>query len=347
VTAPTQAPSAETISAPTARAVDVAARALQLVGAPESAARSVAESLVLAERMGHASHGLVRVLEYRQSVTDHNIDPGATPAVVRRQGATAVVDGHWGWGHLAAGLAADVAADLAQDNGVGVVAVRSCGHSGRLGEWVERIAAGNLIGIGLLSCGPSVAAPGGRRRVLGTNPLAVAMPARPGSRPLVLDFATAGIAEGKVRVAARAGRQIPSGVLQTEDGRPTTDPDDFYRGGAILPFGGHKGYGLSVMIQVLGESLCADPPSGHDPLANRLVLLAIAPGGLQPDDLFHDLIEEVQRRVRASAPDGAEVLLPGDVEARTVASQPPGRVTVSAALWTELCTIAGEGQGEL
>ena len=331
-----------------ADAVRVAATILESVGAPAQAARSVAESLVLAERMGHASHGLIRVLEYRASALDAQIVSTAVPIVDRRSGGTAVVDGQWGWGHLTARLASDLAIELAEANGIGIVGTRACNHSGRLGEWVERIAARGLIGIGWLSCGPAVAAPGGTSRTLGTNPIAIAVPTGDDSVPVVLDFATAGYAEGKVRVAARDGKRLPPGVLQTKDGEPTTDPQDFYAGGALLPFGGHKGYGLSVMIQILGDALCGTgPQQGRELMSNHLLLLAVSPGNLQSIPVFHDVVGQVQQRIRSTAPDDSPdaVLLPGDVEARTVASQHPDQVAVSGALWSELGKLAQEGQG--
>ena len=137
----------------------------------------------------------------------------------------------------------------------------------------------------------------------------------------MLDFATAGYAEGKVRVAARDGKQLPPGVLQTKDGDPTTDPQDFYLGGALLPFGGHKGYGLSVMIQILGDALCGTgPQKGRELMSNHLLLIAVSPGRLQSIPVFHEVVGQVQQRIRSTAPDGSPeaVLLPGDVEARTV-----------------------------
>jgi uncharacterized oxidoreductase len=327
-------------------AVDVAAAILHDAGAPASAARLVARSLVQAEQMGHASHGLVRVLEYRDSVADGQILAGEVPVVASRSGSVAVVDGQWGWGHLAADLAARLAGDLALETGAGFVSVRNCNHSGRLGEWVENLAARNLIGIGLLSCGPAVAPLGGIERVLGTNPLAIAVPT--GDRPVVLDFATAGVAEGKVRVAARARKQVPPGVLQTADGLPTTDPDDFYAGGSILPFGLHKGYALSVMIQLLGEALTGGgrPESQRTLMSNGLVLIALSPDPARPLPEFLGFIDECRERItssRRASPD-RPVLLPGDVEAQTAAAQPDGHLNVAAQLWDELLRIRAAGR---
>jgi hydroxycarboxylate dehydrogenase B len=335
------------VAAPTLdEAVGVASAILQDSGAPESAAHLVARSLVQAEQMGHASHGLVRVLEYRESAAAGQIVAGEEPAVATRTGSVAVVDGRWGWGHLAADLAARVAGDLAEETGAGFVAVRNCNHSGRLGEWVENLAERNLIGIGLLSCGPAVAPLGGLDRVLGTNPLAIAVPTS--DRPVVLDFATAGVAEGKVRVAARAGKQVPPGVLQTGDGEPTTDPDAFYAGGSILPFGAHKGYALSVMIQLLGEALTGGgrPESQRTLMSNGLVLIALSPDPARPVPEFLALVDECRERITSSRPASADrpVLLPGDVEAHTAAAQPDGCVSVAAELWDELLRIRAAGR---
>lgn len=329
------------------QARELAAEVLEANGAPKQVAQRVAESLVQAERMGHASHGLLRVREYADRIAEGQIRPGELPAVISRKGSVGVVDGRWGWGHLAAELAARTAVEIASETGVGFVTVRHCNHSGRLGEWVERIAADRrFIGVGFLSCGPAVAPLGGRDRVLGTNPLAIAVPTT--DRPVVLDFATAGIAEGKVRVAARAGRQVPPGVLQTADGVPTTDPDDFYSGGTILPFGLHKGYGLSVAIQLMGEALTGGgrPGALRDEMANGLALLALSIDRAGGPQEFLDLADACRARITSSRPvdAGHPVVLPGDVEAAQVAAQPPGRVVVAGSLWDELHEALERGQ---
>ena len=316
----------------------VAARILGSAGTPGLAADSIARSLVLADQLGHASHGLVRVLEYHEAALSGRVEAAQIPELVERSGSTAVVDGRWGWGQLSARLAAETAAELAATSGVAIVAVRNCNHSGRLGEWVEYLAAQDLVGVGFLSCGPAVAPLGSSERVLGTNPLAVAIPTS--DRPVVLDFATAGVAEGKVRVAARTGHSIPPGMVQTADGQPTTDPNDFYAGGSILPFGLHKGYALSVVIQLLGEALTGGGRPGDErtTFSNGLVLMAWAPGRLQPWPEFTALIDECRTRITTSRPLDPDrpVLLPGDVEAGQAARQPKDRVGIDAELWSEL-----------
>ena len=321
---------------------DLAVRAFENLGTPSGAAHTVVRSLIEADRLGHASHGVVRVLEYAAAIRAGHIHPAEQPTVATRFDAAAVVDGRWGWGHLAAGLAARTAAELAEKSGSGYVSVRRCNHSGRLGEWVEEIAGRGLIGIGMLSCGPAVAPLGARERVLGTNPIAVAIPADDRSDVVVMDFATAAAAEGKIRVAARHGKSIGEGLVQTVDGRPTTDPADFYAGGSILPFGAHKGYALSVIIQIIGEAL-TDSASDDENLArsNGLVLFAINPAvaGSWPE--FRTRASATRARIRAAQPnDGAEILLPGDVERRHAAGLPAGQIAIDTALWADLEHLA-------
>lgn len=328
-------------------ATSVASKVLQLAGTPPENAADIARSLVLAEQMGHASHGLVRLLEYRTLAERGQVQAAAEPTVAERSGSTAVVDGRWAWGNLSARLATRTAVEIAQETGVGLVAVRNCNHSGRLGEWVERIAEEGLVGLAFLSCGPAVAPFGGLERVLGTNPLAVAVPTA--DRPVVLDFATAAVAEGKVRVAARKGAQLPPGGVQTAEGRPTTDPNDFYDGGAILPFGQHKGYALSVVIQLLGDALTGSRPSApRYGETNGLVVMAIAAERLQLLDEFRSIIEEDRARILGSRPINPATgpLLPGDVEARTAAAQPAGQVAVAATLWAELQALCTDDRSD-
>ncbi|RKN03514.1 Ldh family oxidoreductase [Streptomyces radicis] len=164
-------------------------------------------------------------------------DPATTGRVRSRRGATALVDGQRAFGQLAARRAAAELAELCAEFAVGVVAIEDCDHVGRLGEYAADLAERGLVAVAFASADPTVAPYGGRERRLGTNPLAWALPRADGRAPVVMDRTTAAVAEGKLGVAGAA----------------STDPGDFYRGGALLPFGGHK-----AMDLVTGESVVVD-----------------------------------------------------------------------------------------
>lgn len=282
-------------------AVDAGSRLPEGLGTPAPAAADVARSLVSANLAGHDSHGLLRLPWYAEFVSDSRAVPTATPVVTTQSGATAAIDGRQGWGQLAGHLAVDTAAELAEQFGIGIVTAKRCNHIGRLGEYAELLAARGLISMLWCNADPSVAPFGGRIRMLGTDPFAAGIP---GHLPLIIDFATAAVAEGKLRIERAAGHRVPLGLIQDAQGRPSTDPEDFYAGGALLPFGAHKGFGLAF------SSSCW---AAHCPVttlafsrdtsgANGLVLIAFAAAALRATPP----VEGVQ-----------EVLLPGDVERAT------------------------------
>lgn len=330
-----------------ARLIEVGQATLAAAGTPPAAARAVATSLVESDLRGHDSHGIVRTLAYLEKIRGGQLSPDAVPVVARQHGATATVDGRWGFGQLAARLGADQAVDLAKRSGIGLVALNRTNHVGRLGEYVETVAGRGLIGLavsGGAAPGGAVAPYGGRERIFGTNPLAWAAPAGPGQPPLVGDFASAATAEGKLAVARASGRPVPSGLLVDRHGQPTTDPADFYAGGALLPFGGHKGYSLLVMVELLATILAGAAPvsSGDYQPGNPTLLIAVSIDTLVPLPRFEALAAELVARVRGTqpAPDQPAVLLPGDIEQQTRQARSRDGVPVPDAIWRQLVATA-------
>ena len=194
------------------------------MGAPAATARAVAASLALSNLVGHDSHGIVRLLQYSDWVKKGQIRPDAEATVASKRGAVATVDGAWGFGQPAAQMATALASQLASANGVAAVAISACNHVGRLGEYVATIADQGQMGLAFCNSGPVVAPFGGAGRVMGTNPFAWSAPLPDG--PVVLDFATAKIAEGKVKIALAEGHKVPPGSIIDSEGRPSTDPED-------------------------------------------------------------------------------------------------------------------------
>jgi uncharacterized oxidoreductase len=203
-----------------------------------------------------------------------------------------------------------------------------------------------MVGIAMSNAGPAVAPYGGRQRVLGTNPFAWAAPRGNGQEPLSHDIATAGIAEGKLRVAQAKGQPISAGMLVTAGGRPSVDPDDFYAGGAILPFGGHKGSGINVLAQVLGRGLAGMDTSGFDGPrgANGPVIIVIDVRPFTPLEHFTAEIDAQTEQIASSAPaEGFEaVLLPGDPEIATRREREANGIPIPQTTWETLMTLAGE-----
>ena len=224
------------------------------LGAPEDIAAEVAAHLVRANLAGHDSHGAIRIPQYATMIAQGAIKPAGRPSVVRERGATMLVDATDGFGQYATAWALDRAIERAGEQGSAVVAIRRVNHIGRLGDYTERAARrGYVAEVTVGAAGPGIggAAPfGGAARFLGTNPWSLGIPT--GAEPVLVDFATTVVAEGKVRVARAKREALPPGCIVDKEGRPSTDPEDFYAGGMLLPFGGHKGYGLALGAALLG-----------------------------------------------------------------------------------------------
>jgi uncharacterized oxidoreductase len=318
---------------------------IEAVGTPRASALAIGDSLVEANLRGHDSHGVLRLPWYIESVRRGTILPAASPRVIAQRGATAQVDGALGWGQTAARFATQTAIALAADQGIGAVSIVNCNHIGRVGAYVEMIAHAGMIGIAMCNAGPAVAPYGGYQRVMGTNPLAWAAPRGPGQTPLVLDFATSIVAEGKLRVARSKGEQLPPGLIVDAAGRPSHDAADFYAGGALQTFGLHKGSGISVMIELLGRGLAGVDPTlpghhGH----NGTLILALHIPSFAPEQQFLAAAARLEEQVGGLTPapgfDG--VLLPGDPEQHTRRRRISEGIPIPQPTWDEILALAAE-----
>ncbi len=294
---------------------------LEAVGTPSDLASTVARSLVDANLAGHDSHGVLRLPSYIEGVREGRVLAAARAKRLPLDGACARVDGAWGWGQPAAHLATDTAAELAGEYGVGVVAIGRCNHIGRLGEYVEKLTRGGKLGMAMCNAGVTVAPYGGFTRLLGTNPIAWGAPRAQGKPPLVVDFATATIAEGKLRVARAVGGLAPPGAVVDREGHPTQDPAAFYDGGALTAFGGHKGFGLSVMVELMGGVLSGSGASSLPEYdnGNGTVLLALDVERFMPAGAFLAQAEAFSAQLHKAppAPGFDAVVLPGEPESRS------------------------------
>jgi LDH2 family malate/lactate/ureidoglycolate dehydrogenase len=317
----------------------------EALGTPADIALAVTESLVEANLAGHDSHGVLRLPWYANSIRRGTIRADARPSVATRSGATAVVDGGLGWGQPAARLAAQTAIDLAAAAGVGAVTIVNCNHIGRVGDYVATIARAGMIGIALCNASPVVAPYGGYRPVMGTNPFAWAAPRGPGQAPLVLDFATSIVAEGKLRVARAKGDALPPGLIVDSTGAPSLDPADFYADGALQTFGLHKGSGMSVMIELLARGLAGvdfSQPEHHG--HNGAFMLALRIGSFAAEDHFFGAAERLCAQIHMSppAPGFDAVLLPGEPEEQMHEQRIVEGIPLAQSTWDEIAALAAE-----
>ena len=314
---------------------------------PEQAA-VVARHLVEGNLAGLESHGVLRLRQYYDAVRANAIDPTVLPAVASETAGTAVVDARGGWGAPAGYLAVELAERKARAVGVAAVSVKNAAHIGRSGSYVLRLAEHGLVG--QLFCGLMSAAfvvPwGGREARFGTNPIAIAMPS--GDQPVVMDMATSATAEGKVQVYRNAGRTMPEGLIIDAEGHPSTDPNDVYRGGGILPFGGangHKGYCLAVMADLLGGALSGSHVGVRvGSFRNHFLLTAIDPDALGGAEAMRAIVEEYSQWLKSSEtqPGFAEVLMPGEPESRNAEERLRDGIPLDASTVDLLDVLADE-----
>lgn len=297
--------------------------ALTVAGASRPNAGCIARHLVAAELAGHPSHGLRLVPRYCELAGSDGYKLGAVPRVVDVRGALSVVDAGGGLGFMALEVAVDSAAKSALEFGVAACSVVRCGHAGRAGAWAERAVTNGCVAIVLLagSDPPFVMAAGpGSVASLHTNPIAIGVPAA--GPPLILDMATSLVAEGKVAIAASRGTRLPAGAIVDSDGQITADPSKFYAGGALLPFAGHKGFGLAAIVEALSMSLTGADATDNRPAEGALVICMNA-AGFRPESEVKASVEELRDRLHASGRE-RDVFAPGEPEAfsRTASSIP-------------------------
>ncbi len=328
------------------------AEIFQRVGCAPEEARRVAGSLVGANLTGHDSHGVIRVPRYVDWALEGQLTPNQTVEILVDTPSLAVVDGRYGFGHTVAPQAVDIGIAKAGQTGLSAVALRNSGHLGRVGEWAERAAEAGLISIHFVTASGSVlVAPfAALERRFSTAPFCVGVP-RPDAPPVVLDFATSLVAEGKVAVASRGGKKLPPDSLIGPDGELSGDPELFYgpltpesardyqKGlGAIRAFGEHKGSGLALICELLGSSLTgtgATQPGRR--FANGMFSIYVDPVRVNPEKLFDADVSRFVDWVRQAKPiPGRAILTPGEPERAARAERTANGVPLSEETWESI-----------
>jgi delta1-piperideine-2-carboxylate reductase len=262
----------------------LATRAFSQNGCDEANTQALVRTVVTAERDGSLSHGLFRIPGYVASLRSGKVNGRASPKVSHKTPAIVSVHGDNGYAPLAIERGVPALSEAAKMLGVAVMSMTHAHHFAALWPEVEAIAAHDLIGMACVCYMPFVAPHGGTKPIFGTNPIAFAWP-RPGKDPIVIDMATAAMAQGEVQIAAREGHQVPLGTGLGPDGRLTTDPNQILKG-VLLPFGGYKGSAIALMVELLAagavgerfsfEAAEADNKDGGPPRGGEF-MLAISP----------------------------------------------------------------------
>ena len=340
------------------RLTDFVSAIFAAAGCSPDEARRVADGLVDANLTGHDSHGVARVPRYIDWLHSGEVEAGQSVTVVSEAGALGVLDGNYGFGASVGRQAVEFGIRRALDQGTAIVALRHAGHLGRIGQWAELAIASGLVSLHIVNVAGSVlVAPfGAVDRRFSTAPIAFGFPIA-GEPPVVLDFATSAVAEGKVLVASNGGKPVPAGSLIGPDGRLSTDPATLYgplegtterdhrKGrGAIRAMGEHKGSGLALMCELLGGVLAGSGTSGPEShrFANGMVSIYLSPASFgSPVDMASEARKFVAW-VRDSRPatTGEDVLVPGDPERRIRADRTRNGVPLPDGTWASIAATA-------
>jgi uncharacterized oxidoreductase len=329
---------------------------LKAAGASDEEASVVTKFLVKANLVGVDSHGVLpNLIFYIKGVRNGVIKPGAKFAITRETVSSALVNGNWGFGQVICSKAMQIAIDKAKKTGVGVVGIFNCNHIGRLADYTQMALENGMIGFIACNSDPCVAPYGGRKIVLSTNPLSYGIPAGK-EKPIIVDFATSMAAEGKIRTALYKGQQLPSGWIVDSRGQPSTDPADLYEpplppeqiklAGAILPAGGHKGYGLGLVMEILGGALtgtgCSEEVTPG--LTNGVFITVVKIDQFVPLQDFKARIDRLIRTIKNSpkAEGFGEILIPGEPELREEEKRSKSGIIIPEAAWMALVDACRE-----
>ena len=319
---------------------------LQSAGSSVEEANFVADVLIEADLRGVESHGVTRLPGYITMIERSLLNPSPKIKILRDSGATAAIDGDMGFGMLTAFKGMNMAMSKAKEFGLGAVTASNMAHTGMVGYFTMHAASKGYIGMAMNN-GPTIVPPyGGLTPTYATNPFSVAFPAFD-NNPVVLDMATSMVAAGKLRLAAKKGESIPTGWGIDKEGNPTNDPDSVIHGGFLQWAGGHKGFGLATMVEILGGVLSGglfglSVPAlvnfGQDPLIANGFYLAIDIEKFMPLELFQQKISTLTENVKSSKKiQGVDqIYMPGEPEFETKARRLASGIPINVNVLNEL-----------
>lgn len=324
---------------------------IQKAGLPKASSDCFADSLVNADMRGIHSHGVTRLSTYVRRIQEGLVSSGAIPVILAGSGSLLLVDAGNGMGVPAARTAMDWCIDRAKDSGVCLAVVRGGNHFGYAAYFSEYAARHDMIGVAMSNSPAAMAPIGGKKAVLGTNPLSVAVPAA-NRDPLILDMATSVVARGKITLAKKEGQTIPVGWGIDADGRPTADPGQV---ATVLPFGGAKGYAISLIIEILcsclsgaknGQTMGSFYDFSGCTQDAGFCLGAIDPSVILPVEQFKDrvasLLDQIKNSPKAEGCD--EIFIPGEIELRKAEQAKIQGVALGPAVLAELRALSQQYQ---
>jgi LDH2 family malate/lactate/ureidoglycolate dehydrogenase len=330
------------------RLQQIAAKLLIAAGASEEEAAIVSRHSIGANLAGHDSHGIILIPTYIDRIKRGHIVPGAPMEVVQETANSTVVNGNWGFGYVVSEAVMEMTIEKARKGAVAAATVLRQSHIGRVADYPLMAASAGMIGLMTADSGRSakaVAPFGGKEARLGTNPICIAMPSDL-EAPMFIDMATSAVAQGKLNVARARGKPIPEGWILDKEGNPTTDPA---AGGVALPLGGsegHKGYGLSAMVEIL-SGILPGLGFGHDPSGRHndgCFLAVFNVEAFRPLAQFKREVKEFAEYLTSTPPQtGFErVYYPGELEYLSTQRLSREGIEIEDATWQRLGNLAGE-----
>jgi uncharacterized oxidoreductase len=321
-------------------------------GSSEAEVDAVVGNLIEANLRGHDSHGIGMLPRYAEAFLEGGLRPNTPVKTLLDAGAMLRLDGQAGFGQVIGQQAMALGIDRAKAQGTCIVALGNSHHLGRIGAWAEQAAAAGLVSMHFVNViARAIVAPhGGGDARFGTNPFCAGVPLA-GREPVILDFATSMIAQGKTRVAMNKGELVAADCLIDDQGRPTREPHYAVVPplGALLTFGGHKGSGLAMMCELLGGALASgmtqrDDPSGKRRVLNGMLSVLIDPAALADRAAFEAEAIGFLDWARASPPrEGFDaVLTAGEPERAMRAQRMVQGVPVDETTWNEILAAAGK-----
>ena len=246
-----------TISLSLAEIYQLANKTLLANDCDEENANILSDTIMRAERDGSLSHGLFRLPAYVASLKSKKVNGKARPEIKKISSSVVKVLGNHAFAPMVLKVGLPELIKLAKETGVAILAINNSHHMAAMWPETEAVAEQGLVAFACTSYKPMVAPAGAKKALFGTNPISFAWP-RPGKTPVVYDMATAAMAMGEVQVAAREGHKVPIGTGLNKDGKETTDPNEIVKGGVLLPFGGYKGSGIAMMVELLAGALIGE-----------------------------------------------------------------------------------------
>lgn len=302
---------------------DFCAHVLEIVGVKKNESKVAAEIMTNAEMRGVTTHGVSSLPLFVKRIQCGGIDTKAEIEIITQGLNWAIIDGHHGMGQITAFKAANMVVNKAKGRGIAIVGVKNGMHFGAAAYYSMMIAKENMIGISMSNTDPLMAIPGSVDKVIGSNPFSYAAPGG-NEKMIVFDTAMSVVAAGKIKLAIENEKSIPLGWILDLNGNPTTNPNDYNKGGMLLPFAGHKGYGFALMVEILagvitGNALTKDIPGWYDfsnSCPEGFSFIAIDINSFMPIDNYKLRIDNLIRQIKSSSKsEGANrIYIPGEIE---------------------------------